>query len=493
MRQEIVIIGAGPAGMACAMELYRAGKSSLVVEKDSQVGGLAKTLIFQEGEYVFRTDIGPHRFFSKNKYLYDFVEDLLHEQWIQVHRQTRQLIEGKYYDYPVNALQAFKNIGVLRAAGMGLSYAQAMVTFGLFRKKITNFEDYVVANFGKKLGEFNMLNYTEKIWGIPCTEIHPDWAKQRIKGLNLINALKSALVKNNADKPKTLVDAFYYPQHGTGLIYQTIAEKITTNGSTLRTQTYPVKICHDGHSITKVILESNSESNASADLSTKSKRSEEIEPTYVVSSMPITDIINLLDPRPPEEIFDAIKNLRWRAQVYLFITIDQEQITNDNWIYFPNKEIPFGRISEMKNFSKDMSPKDKTSLFVEFFVNENDEIWNLSKEALFDLTMLHLEKLGMLQRKKVRKYYVFKKRHVYPVYDIFYQKYLETIKQYLDQFENLFYIGRPGRFQYTNQDHSLEMGIIAAKSIINKKRYNLETIGAEHEYFEEGYHKDKKP
>ena len=472
---NIIIIGGGPAGMACAMELHNAGKTSTIIEKDSKIGGLAKTLEFKEDKFLFRTDIGPHRFFSKNKYLYDFIEDLLNEKWIVVKRQTRQLIEGKFYDYPVNALQAFKNIGLLRSMGMGFSYFNAIIKYHFFNKKVISFEDYIVANFGKKLGEFNMLNYTEKIWGISCKEIHPDWAKQRIKGLNLCSALMDAVFKKkDKEGPKSLVDQFYYPQYGTGLIYETIAQKIKNSGSTINTKSHPTKITHDEFKVTEIELNIDGKKQI-------------VHPDSVVSSIPITKFVKIINPKPPIEVIKAANSLKWRAQVYLFITLDKEKITDDNWIYFPNKEIPFGRVAEMKNFSKDMTPKNKTSLFVEFFVTDGDNIWNLDKEKLFNLAMKHFEKLKLFSKEEVRNYYLFKKKHVYPVYDLGYPKHLEVIKNYLNKFKNLFYIGRPGRFQYTNQDHSLEMGILAARSIVENKKYNLDDIGAEKEYFESGY------
>ncbi len=470
----ILILGAGPAGMACAMELTKAGKTATLIERDTTVGGLAQTLVFQEGDLTFRTDIGPHRFFSKNKYLYDFIEGLLKERWIQVPRTTRQLIEGKYYDYPIKALQAFKNIGLLRALRMVLSYLQAIYTYRLRKKPIENFEDYIVANFGKALGSFNMLNYTEKIWGIPCTQIHADWAAQRIKGLSLRTALMNALFKKkSAQGPKTLVDTFYYPQFGAGLVYETIAEKITEAGSTILFEHVPTKIHHTAGRITAVDVVHGGV------LTT-------YRPKHLVSSIPITLFLSELDPAPPEEVMQAARGLSWRGQVYLFITLDRPSVTNDNWIYIPDRDIPMGRLSEMRNFSKDMAPEGKTSLFVEYFVHEGDRIWNLSEDELFEVTMRDVERLKLFSRSEVRHYYRIRRSHVYPVYDLAYPERLATIKAYLDRLENLSYIGRPGRFKYNNQDHSLEMGIAAAWGILEHTRPDFDHIGAEQEYFEEG-------
>jgi protoporphyrinogen oxidase len=221
MNEEVLILGAGPAGMAAAFELYRAGKSFLVIEKNERVGGLART--FQYGE--FRTDTGPHRFFSQNQYLYDFIEDLLGESWIKVDRLTRFYINDKFFLYPVQLKNALLNVGFSGAFRILFDYLSQRVKKIFVNKDLVSFEEQVVSDFGRALAELNMLNYTEKIWGLPCSEISPDWSKQRIKGLSLKEVIKKAIIKSKAG-PKTLVDQFYYPDLGTGLIYERIKERI---------------------------------------------------------------------------------------------------------------------------------------------------------------------------------------------------------------------------------------------------------------------------
>ena len=241
---EILVLGAGPAGLACTMELSRKGKTATVIERDDQVGGLAKTLTFREGDDVFLTDIGPHRFFSKNQYLYDFIEDLLQEEWRRVPRLTRQFVDGKYYNYPVNFGQVVRNLGLWKSARVGFDYFLARLRYDVFKKPLRTFEDYVVANFGRTLAEFSMINYSEKIWGIPCAEIHPDWAKQRISGLNLWSVLQKAIGLGSKKGPKSLVDEFYYPQFGTGRIYEEIARHLVASGTEISTSSRPVAVRH---------------------------------------------------------------------------------------------------------------------------------------------------------------------------------------------------------------------------------------------------------
>lgn len=467
---EILILGAGPSGISAAFELKKSDKSFTVIEKNEEVGGLARTL--QYGE--FKTDIGPHRFFSKDQYLYDFIGDLLDKRWIKVDRLTRFYINGKLFFYPVEIKDALLKVGPYKAFRIIFDYLLEKTKNKFIKKNLHSFEDYVISNFGRTLAELNILNYTEKIWGLPCTKISQDWAKQRIKGLSLMTLIKKTFTKFK-EGPKTLVDQFYYPDSGTGLIYEKIRERILSSDNYyIKTNSFPVKIIHHDKKIAELVINIEGYKQIT-------------KPEYVISSIPITEFIELLEPKVPPEILQTIKNLKFRSHISLFITFNRYSIFHDQWIYFPDKEIPFGRIMEPKNFSKKMSPEDKTSLLVEFFCNENDRIWNMSKKELFELGIKWLEKLDFIKRNDVINYYIHKEKYAYPVYDLTYKYHLEKVKSYLNQFKNLQCIGRAGNFRYNNQDHALEMGILAARNIIEGNQYNIEEVSGGQEYFEKGY------
>lgn len=459
-KSQTLIIGAGPAGMATAMELHKANHRFTLVEKSDSVGGLSRT--YQFGK--FRTDNGPHRFFSKNPYLYEFIGDILGDDWIKVNRFTRFYIDGKFYMYPIQWKNVLANLGPTKITNVLTDYYLAKWQYR--NKPLDNFEDYTIANFGKTLAELNMLNYTQKIWGLPCSQLSSDFAKQRIKGLSIGSLLKKILTPRS-NTPTTLVDQFYYPRYGTGTIYEKIKDKISTTNDIILND-YPVKISHKNFHITQIKLKSG----------------KTFRPRHLVSSIPITELVKLLDPAPPKKITTTTNKLRYRSQVYLFLTIDKPQISPDQWIYFPETSIPMGRISEMKNFSPEMSPPNQTSLFIEYFCWENDATWNASKEELLQQTIPYLQKFNFVQPQEIIDVYHLKAKNNYPVYELGYKQRLQTIQRYLDKFDNLIYIGRPGRFRWNNQDHSLEMGILAAQSIIDNKKYNIEAVGSELDYQE---------
>jgi len=466
--KDILILGAGPAGMACAFELHKEGKSIDIIEKNSKIGGLARTLQFGD----FRTDIGPHRFFSQNPYLYQFIEDLLGERWIRVNRLTRFYIDGKFLLYPIEIKDALLSVGPYKAFRILLDYFYEK-TKGVFsHEKSSNFERFIISEFGRTLAEINMLNYTEKIWGIPCSQISTDWAKQRIKGLSLLSLIKKTFARSKAG-PKTLVDQFYYPDIGSGLVYMKMKERMREERVCIKTESFPRRIVHDSKRIVEVVVR-------------EGDREVSYQPEHVVSSIPITELVLLMNPKPPAEVLEAAGRLLFRSHLSLFITLNKPHVFKDQWIYLPDRGIPFGRIMEPRNFSAKMSPENRTSLLLEFFCWENDSIWNADRDELFRIAAPWLEKLGFIKRGEVIDTYIHREKYAYPVYEINYKGSLEKVRQYL-AFENLLCIGRGGLFKYNNIDHALEMGILAARSLIEGKRYNIEDVGAEQSYFERGY------
>jgi len=461
--RDLLILGAGPAGMAAAMTLHRADRRFVLVEKATQVGGLAKTYRFGE----FRTDNGPHRFFSKNRFLYEFIEDLIGEHWIPVDRFTRFYIGGRFFRYPIEFKDTLSTLGWRKAARAVYDYA-VLEKLRPFKRPPRNFEEYALSQFGRTLAEFNILNYTEKIWGLPCRELSWEWGEQRIQGLSVASLLKKMLLSRGG--PKTLVDRFYYPDLGAGLIYEEILRRIEPDNRVLL-GSEPTGIEHADGRVRRIGLSSGEEFR---------------DPAHVISSIPITQLVRLLRPAPPEEVLRAASSLRFRSQVYLFVTLAKPRVSLDQWIYFPDPEVPFGRISEMKNFSAKMSPPDKTSLFIEFFCWEGDAVWRSSKEELAKAALGWLERLGFVRAAEVIDVHHIRQSNVYPTYDLGYRQRLEVLERYLDSFSNLVTVGRPGRFRYTNQDHSLEMGILAARGVLEGRRFDMSEIGMEREYFERG-------
>ncbi|MDD2702639.1 MAG: FAD-dependent oxidoreductase [Candidatus Omnitrophica bacterium] len=465
----VLILGAGPAGLSAAFELTRKDRRCALVEKNSSVGGLSRTLCYDG----FLTDTGPHRFFSQNSSLYGFIAGLLGDRWIQVERLTRFYINGRFYLYPVD----LKEILLRMERGVSFKIARDFIlerAGKLFPgRPVISFEDKVVSDFGRTLAEIVMLGYTEKIWGLPCSGISPDWITQRIKNLSVQEIIQNAFFPRK-NRPKTLVDRFFYPDRGIGRIFEEMKERVTAvDGNTLNLNSYPVKIAHGNNRISEVLASNGGRSFA-------------FEPGYLISSIPVTEFVELLDPHPPGDILRAARSLRFRSHTALFITLDKPRASNNQWIYFPDRGVAFGRVTEPKNWSAAMAPADKTSLLIEFFCWHGDEVWNAAPEDLLERALPVLEKSGLAGKKEVMRYYVHREKYAYPVYDLHYKRTAETVKNYLGSFKNLRLIGRSGRFRYNNMDHAMETGMLAARSILEDKQYDLEEAGSEQAYFERG-------
>jgi len=470
MKTKVLILGAGPSGLAAGLELSKAGVPFILAEKNQAVGGLSRTLSFNG----FKTDIGPHRFFSKNRYLYDLIADLLGEDWIKVNRFTRFHVRGRFLIYPVEIKDALKNVGFIYGARILRDYFWERLKALPGKKEYASFEDKIVADFGRSLAELNMLNYTEKIWGLPCSRISTDWASQRIKDLSLVDVVRKMLFKDR-NSPKTLVDQFYYPKNGSSMIYEAMRARIEKSDcGRLFPGCEPLKFYHDGKKITKVLCRGGDGEF-------------EIEAEKIISTIPITELINMQRLGAEHEAVKAAAKLIFRSHVSLFLALDRPNVFRDQWIYFPDRKIPFGRIMEPKNFSAALCPPGKTSLLIEFFCWENDGVWNASKEELVDSALPWLEKIFGLKKAEISDSFVHREKYAYPVYDTEYKASLDKAKNCLDGFENLILAGRSGLFRYNNQDHALEMGILSARSVIDSKKYDIETVGAEKEYFEKGY------
>jgi len=458
--------------MAACYEMARQKLKGLCLERERLPGGLSRTLRYGQ----FSTDIGPHRFFSKNRHLYVLIESLLGDRWKRVDRQTRFYIDGEFFSYPVQPLEALRKVGMRRGMRMAYDYFFERIRRILRRRPARSVEEDLVSAFGRSLAELNMLNYTEKVWGVPPSELSPDWTKQRIKDLSMTALLKTIVFPKTreGDRPKTLVDQFHYPDGGAGVLYETM-RKACQECVNVAINSYPVRIHHDGSRILDVTCCVDGK-----------KRSVSVE--YVISSIPITDFVRLLDPPPPDRVLSSCEKLRFRSHVSLFLTLRRETVFPDQWIYVPEREIPFGRITEPKNFSSLMAPPGKTSLLVEFFCWEGDEIWRASVEQLGQLAVNWLEREGFIDPEDVMDTYVHRERHAYPVYLIGYDRHLHLVKSFLDQFENLQLIGRSGLFRYNNQDHAIHMGLLAARAVSHGRllRRAVEAVGTEQEYLERG-------
>ena len=463
---DLIIIGAGPAGLTAAYQLSESNKKVLVLEKKSQVGGLAETKVF--GPY--RYDIGPHRFFTKNKEVYELFLEMLGNDAVSVDRKTRILFNNSYFDYPLTPLNALFGLGVSESVVIGFSYFLARVKSYLSISKINNFEDWVVDRFGKKLFNNFFKNYTEKVWGIDCKDIGSDWAAQRIKGLSLSTAIKFALFPNSKKRPKTLVDKFYYPRLGAGMLWEKFEEHVTNKGIEVikNKKVTAVKKAEDSFSI----IYEDSERNKIT-----------VETKNVFFSNPLLEFISIYDSDVPQSVIDSAKSLNYRNHISVHITIDKK-LFDDNWIYIHSPELDMARISDFTNFSDDMSEEGTYPLTLEYFCFEDDDIWNRQNKDIIDFALNELRSI-FDDKFNVIHSEVSRNANAYPVIKTGYQEHIDVIKEWLSGLPNITAIGRSGMFKYNNQDHAMATGLYAARTLMGQGDYDPWEVNVDGEYHEE--------
>ena len=463
---DVIIIGAGPAGLTAAYELMNSNKKILVLEKKMNVGGLAETKVFGNQRY----DIGPHRFFTKNEEIYELFLKVLGEDAIEVNRKTRILFNNSYFDYPLTPLNALFGLGIFESIKIGFSYIFARIKSLIGLTRINNFEDWIVDKFGRKLFNNFFKNYTEKVWGIDCSDIGSDWAAQRIKGLSFYTAIKFALFPNSKKRPKTLVDKFYYPKLGAGMLWEKFENTITNNGILVSKEKTVIGI---------------KKSKKGFDVSYIDKDGKKLneETKNIFFSNPLLEFINILDSDIPNKVLNSAKSLEYRNHISVHVTVDKK-LFDDNWIYIHSPNLEMARISDFSNFSEFMSSKNTYPITIEYFCFENDLIWNNDNNLIIDFALKELKSIFGNEFNIVHSA-VSRSAKAYPVIKTGYQEYIENIRDWLSSIPNITAIGRSGMFKYNNQDHAMATGLYAARTLLGNGDYDPWEVNVDGEYHEE--------
>ena len=508
--KRVVILGAGPAGLTAAYELLKTKQYEVIVlEASSICGGISKTINYKEN-YM---DLGGHRFFTKSREVMDIWNTFLDIQNSpskddkELNRTKKYSIKGKdpekddnvflirnrvsriyynkkFFDYPITlSLKTIKNLGFFNTFLAGLSYLKSC----FIKKKEDNLENFYINRFGKRLYKTFFYEYTKKLWGIEPSLIDASWGSQRVKGLSIRKVLKNAFLKLFHIKSKnvetSLIEEFYYPKYGPGLLYSNMAKYINENGGKILYQHEVVKIHKKNNKINAVtILNNNQEKTITGDI--------------FVSTMPIKDLI--LGMNSSKKLKDIASNLPYRDFLTVGLLVKNLKIKNetniktinnippDCWIYIQEKDVKIGRIQIFNNWSPYLV-KDKNTVFLglEYFCTENDELWQKSDLEIKKLAVLELEKMQIIESNSVLDFHVERVKKAYPAYFGSYEEF-PKLKTYLSSFTNLYCIGRNGQHRYNNMDHSMLSAIVCTNLITGKIKDKelLWQVNTENDYIE---------
>ena len=538
-QKTAVIIGAGPAGLTAALELLRHSDiKPIVIEATDRNGGISATINYKGN----RIDIGGHRFFSKSDRVMDWWTDILpvdetafrDQSSIQIsyhnkqttvtekpaqvkrneakrneakrnedevmlvrNRTSRIFYEGKFYDYPVSlSLQTIRNLGLWRMFKIGLSYIKARLSP---IKPESNLEQFFINRFGYELYTTFFRDYTEKVWGVPCTEITAEWGAQRIKGLSITKAIAHAVKQifssTRSIKQKqtetSLIEYFLYPKFGPGQMWDCVAKDVLELGGEI----------HYGYRVDEIDVDKGGVSSVSC-VNPESHDRYSIAADYCFSSMPIRQLVKAINPPVPAKIKSVSDGLVYRDFITVGLLVNKlkvqpdesgrssssgkNKLIPDNWIYIQEPHVKLGRLQIFNNWSPTMvADQNKVWIGLEYFCNEGDEFWSLADEDIIAQGIEEVDSINIVNKSEVIDSVIIKMPKAYPAYFGTYSQ-LPEVREHLDQIENLFLVGRNGMHKYNNQDHSMLSAMTAVENIINgvSDKSNIWGINTEEEYHE---------
>jgi protoporphyrinogen oxidase len=527
MTKTAIIIGAGPAGLTAAYELVtRTDIKPIIIERSNDIGGISKTVVHNGN----RIDIGGHRFFSKSDKVMkwwqeilpiqgsDSKDDILKEIYYRKKktqvklspngpdpektdkvmlirsRLSRIFFLRKFFDYPISLnLETISKLGVGRIIKIGWTYMWIQI-FPV--KNVKSLEDFFISRFGTELYKTFFKDYTEKVWGVPCTEIAADWGAQRIKQLSisraLLHALKSIFRSEKSIEQKntdtSLIEQFMYPKLGPGQMWETVAKIVEEKGAVIIKNAQVVELNLSNNQVNEITYVNNS-----------TKEKTVLKGDYFFSTMPIKELMIAMGDVVPKTVLDISNGLQYRDFITVGLLLNKLKIQNetkidtlnglvpDSWIYIQERDVKVGRLQIFNNWSPYMvSDINKAWIGLEYFCNEGDELWEKKDNEFIKFAIDELHSIDIIDKSEVIDSTIIRVPKTYPAYFGTYSQF-SVISDYTDTIENLFLVGRNGMHKYNNQDHSMLTAITAVNNIISgeKSKSNIWSINTEEDYHEE--------
>ncbi|MGA2812436.1 MAG: NAD(P)/FAD-dependent oxidoreductase [Candidatus Acidiferrum sp.] len=459
---QVVILGAGPAGLTAAYELSNLDIPCVVLEQDAVVGGLARTVEYKG----FRFDIGGHRFYTKVSLVQQIWRDVLGDDLLTRKRLSRIYYKSRFFRYPLEPMDAIRGLGVIEALRCALSFVRGRLFPTLPEP---DFATWVSNRFGRRLFETFFESFTEKVWGMECRKIAAEWAAQRIQGLSLWSLLRDAVSGRPDQQTTTLIKEFQYPRLGPGMLWSRMKEIVEQRG-------------------VRVILDSPVERVEWQEGRVVSVRAggETYHGREFISSIPIRELIAKLNPAAPPALLAAGKNFHYRDFLTVALMVRGRNLFPDNWIYVHDSMVRAGRVQNYGNWSPEMTPSaDWTCLGVEYFCNTTDAIWKAPDVDVIGLAKREMVQLGLVREDDVVDGVVVRMPKAYPVYGHDYKEGLASVRHFLATVRNLQLVGRNGMHRYNNQDHSMLTAILAARNVAGA-RFDLWNLSVDRDYLEAG-------
>lgn len=543
MKKIAIIAGAGPAGLTTAYELLkRTDIHPIVIEATDAIGGIAQTYNYKGN----RIDIGGHRFFSKIDRVMEWWFNILPRQGkpsvdtalrnheieyiaecilekldgsqekriapdpekeddVMLHRPrvSRIFYHKNFFPYPIGiTFLVAKRLGFWNTFMIGMSYIKRHF-FPL--KDESHLDAFYRNRFGDRLYKTFFEAYTEKVWGVPCSQIKSDWGAQRVKGLSLkravIHAVKDLLssdfAKQQKDRETSLITRFFYPKYGPGQMWETVAKQVQSAGGEIRMKARVSGVHLESHK-SQVTSSNDAKVVAVTIENIVTGETERVACDYFFSTMPIKHLVGMMTPHPPARVVEVAEGLVYRDFLTVGLLLKKLHVQEkgktpatdvpDNWIYIQEGNVRVGRVQIFNNWSPYMVKDSKNTQWIglEYFVNEGGDLWVMDDKDLIELGITEMEKIGMIKREDILDGCVLRMPKAYPAYFGSYDQ-LHVVREFTEKIPNLFLIGRNGMHRYNNQDHSMLTAMLAVDNILAgiTDKSNLWEVNLEGEYHEE--------
>ena len=446
-KQEIVVLGAGVGGLAVGYFLSRTGKYHVtVLEKEQTIGGLCAS--FERDGFVL--DYGAHKLYSVIPGILDEIRSLMGNRLMQLPKKNRIFLDGHLVDYPLQLGNLAKVLGLGRFLKLGLGYGIEILRGILNRQPPKSYEEYIIRRFGRPTYELVFEPLADKVWGDP-SNLHPEMARTRLPSSGATELILK-LLGLKKETAETNAEFFYYPRAGFGDWPQALAEAIRSSGGEVLV----------GVDVNGLELNNNEVRRVNT---IYRGRQRDFSCDYLISSLPLPLIGRMVFGDKDVEFTKAVDGLQFRHLVLVYITLNKPLVLNDQWIFFPQRNVTFSRIFEQKQMNPELGPADRTVITADFTAAEGSLLWAQSDEELAERVVEGLVKTGFIERSQVVDQQVIRRKNFYPRYDLEYAEKMKIVSGKLQTITNLLTTGRIGMYNYNNSDHCADMGRFIAEHL----------------------------